>query len=97
MKRVVVLHKVLWAGRHTKDIYKVVKNLPDDALQSTLAEMNKPYPKWKWEIVGDYNLAKNKDFYAYAEYCLRCATDRYCKDYDSASVGRVMLNSISKE
>lgn len=97
MRRVIVLHKVFWVGRHTKDEYKVLKNLSDSALENVLNDMNKPYPKWKWEVIGDYNLAKRKDRNAYAEYCLKCAADLYCKDEYSKAVGNTMLYSLDKK
>jgi len=99
MKRIVVLSKVLWhkhpmGGGHTTTEYTVLRDITDKALQKKLEEMNKPYRSRSWEVIGDYHLTRKKDQFAYAEYCLKCAADPHCKDYDSKAVGEKMMNSI---
>ena len=101
MKRIVVLKKLFWhkhdkGGGHTTYEYSVLKNMNDNALRAKIGEMNKPYRTWFWEIIGDYNLTKKKDVYEYADYCLRCARDRFCRDYYSKSVGLVMIAKMEQ-
>ncbi len=94
MKRVTIIKKTFWKGRHTEERYEALIDMTDRAIQKKLDEMNKPYRENFWGVIGDYNLMTTTGLYGYAEYCLQCARDRYCKDRHSSAVGLTMIGAL---
>ena len=97
MKRIIVLKRESWEHRHLTDRYQVLEDITDRELQKRLKEMNKPYYSNLWEVVEDYDLSKRKDIYAYAEYCVSCAANRYHRDADSRAKGEAMVKALMEQ
>lgn len=94
MKRVTVLERAVWHGRHQTTECMELTNLTDMALQKRIEELNSGYRSNFWRVVKDFNLSRQADQYAYAAYCLSCAADRYHKDIVARERGQVQLARV---